>query len=154
MSNVHSDWPIVHGSGVCVAGHGVLITGASGCGKSDLALRLIDRGATLISDDAVGISIDDGLPLLRQAPNIHGKIEIFGLGIIELPAIDSVPLRLLVDLSLQTERYPDPWHFRLVKGWDVPMISLDQWMASAPLRIEYAVQLLVDRSIIPRQSAS
>jgi hypothetical protein len=34
------------------------------------------------------------------------------------------------------------------------MISLDQWMASAPLRIEYAVQMLVDRSIIPRQSAS
>ncbi len=154
MKEAHSDWPFIHGSGVCVAGQGVLITGPSGCGKSDLALRLVDRGATLISDDAVGISSVGGMPLLRQAPNIQGKIEIFGLGIVELLAIDSVPLRLLVDLSLQTERYPDPWPFGLIAGWDVPVIALDQWMASAPLRIEYAVQMLVDRSIIPRQGAN
>ena len=41
----------IHGSSVVLEDNGVMITGESGSGKSDLALRLIDNGATLISDD-------------------------------------------------------------------------------------------------------
>ena len=41
----------VHSSAIVLENHGVLIMGDSGSGKSDLALRLIDNGATLISDD-------------------------------------------------------------------------------------------------------
>jgi serine kinase of HPr protein (carbohydrate metabolism regulator) len=44
---------MVHGTAISIGGHGVLIMGESGSGKSDLALRLIDRGAILISDDVV-----------------------------------------------------------------------------------------------------
>ena len=45
----------IHASCVAVRGEGVLILGASGQGKSDLALRLIDRGATLVADDRCDI---------------------------------------------------------------------------------------------------
>ena len=41
----------IHASCVAIDGRALLIEGASGDGKSDLALRLIDRGATLVSDD-------------------------------------------------------------------------------------------------------
>ncbi|MFN3389305.1 MAG: HPr kinase/phosphorylase, partial [Allosphingosinicella sp.] len=41
----------VHASCVAIGGRAVLIAGRSGSGKSDLALRLIDRGARLVSDD-------------------------------------------------------------------------------------------------------
>ena len=54
----------VHATAVAIAGSGVLIRGASGSGKSDLALRLIDRGAILISDDLK--SHPDRFPLDRQ----------------------------------------------------------------------------------------
>ena len=41
----------IHSTSVVIDDNGVLILGDSGSGKSDLALRLIDNGATLISDD-------------------------------------------------------------------------------------------------------
>jgi serine kinase of HPr protein (carbohydrate metabolism regulator) len=41
----------IHATTVAIAGRGVMIEGQSGSGKSDLALRLIDRGGRLVSDD-------------------------------------------------------------------------------------------------------
>ncbi|MEY3906493.1 MAG: hypothetical protein RIR59_1316, partial [Pseudomonadota bacterium] len=43
--------PLLHGTCIAIKDQGVLILGASGAGKSDLALRLIDRGAALVGDD-------------------------------------------------------------------------------------------------------
>ena len=53
---------MVHGSAVAIGSLGVLIVGPSGSGKSDLVLRLIDRGAKLISDDILHIDSADGGP--------------------------------------------------------------------------------------------
>ena len=65
---------MVHGTAISIGGHAVLIMGESGSGKSDLALRLIDRGAILISDDVVFLETRDNAPILTVAPNIAGKI--------------------------------------------------------------------------------
>ncbi|MEC8006219.1 MAG: serine/threonine protein kinase, partial [Pseudomonadota bacterium] len=46
----------VHGTCVAIDGAGVLLRGPSGSGKSDLALRLIDGGATLVGDDQLELS--------------------------------------------------------------------------------------------------
>ena len=75
---------MLHGTAISIGGHGVLIMGESGSGKSDLALRLIDRGAILISDDVVFLETRDNAPILTVAPNIVGKIEVRGVGIFDV----------------------------------------------------------------------
>ena len=48
----------IHATCVAIEGRGVLIVGPSGSGKSDLALRLIDRGAALVADDYTDLNVD------------------------------------------------------------------------------------------------
>ncbi|WP_040850329.1 HPr kinase/phosphorylase, partial [Nitrospirillum viridazoti] len=76
----------VHATCVSVGGAGVLLRGASGSGKSDLALRLVDAGALLVADDQVALAADPTATLLTAtAPErLAGLIEVRGLGI--LPA--------------------------------------------------------------------
>ena len=62
----------------------MLITGPSGSGKSDLALRLLDRGFTLVSDDQTIVRRDGDRLLASAPPTIAGKLEIRGIGIVEM----------------------------------------------------------------------
>src|SRR6478752_5882906 len=81
----------LHASTVAKDGRAVLITGPSGSGKSDLALRLLDRGFTLVSDDQT-ILKKDGTRLIASTPmTIAGKLEVRGLGIIDMERTDNVP---------------------------------------------------------------
>jgi HPr kinase/phosphorylase len=90
---------IVHASAVAIAGRGVLILGASGSGKSALALALIGRGAALVADDRVRL-VRRGRALLAEAPAaIAGLIEARGVGLLRLPAVPEAPLVLAVDLD-------------------------------------------------------
>src|SRR6185312_8976695 len=89
----------VHASTVAIDGRAVLITGPSGSGKSDLALRLIDRGFILVGDDQT-IVRRDGDRLVASAPaRIAGKLEVRGIGIIEMETAGDVPVALLVELT-------------------------------------------------------
>ena len=77
----------------------MLIEGASGAGKSDLALRLIDRGALLVSDD-YSLVRRVGTSILATAPTtIAGKIEVRGVGIIEMPHDAEAEVALIVALG-------------------------------------------------------
>ena len=97
----------IHASSVAIGGRAVLIGGLSGKGKSDLALRLIDRGASLVSDDYSFVR-RQGEQLLASAPaTIAGKIEIRGVGVAEFPAVSDVPVALFVDLDESPERLPE-----------------------------------------------
>lgn len=78
----------VHGVFMDVLGLGVLITGESGLGKSELALELISRGHGLVADDAVELArkaphaIDGTCPALLQ-----NMLEVRGLGLLDIQTI-------------------------------------------------------------------
>ena len=131
----------VHCSCVAIGGRAVLIGGRSGTGKSDLALRLIDRGAALVSDDYTHVRRVAGRALAGAPPTIRGKIEMRGIGIIELDSVDDVPVALLIDLDLLPERLPDEEQSRVMAGIAIPVIALNAHEDSAPLKAEAALRL-------------
>jgi hypothetical protein len=129
----------VHATCVAIAGRGVLIRGCSGSGKSDLALRLIDRGARLVSDDYTVLSENGGRILARPPDTIVGKLEVRGVGIVELePAVD-VAVCLMADLDRTPERLPDGPHGVSLLGTLLPAVGLAALEASAPLKLEQAL---------------
>ena len=129
---------LLHASAVAIGMHAVLLTGASGRGKSDLALRLIDRGARLIADDQVQLSLD-GIRLLAATPaSIAGLIELRGVGLVQLPWTSGVPVALFVDLDAAPQRLPLPLH-RVLLGHALPVVALAAFEASASIKVEHAL---------------
>ena len=90
---------VVHGSVVALAGRGILILGASGSGKSALALALTGRGAGLVADDRVAIVRRGGALVACAPPATAGLVEARGIGILSLPAAPEAVLTLAVDLD-------------------------------------------------------
>jgi serine kinase of HPr protein (carbohydrate metabolism regulator) len=131
----------VHASSVAIDGRGVLIGGRPGMGKSDLAFRLVDRGALLISDDYTIVRRVAGVATASAPATIIGKIELRGVGIVELETAQEVPVALLVDLDERPERQPEPGETRLVAGVAIPVLRLAGLEASAPLKVEAALKL-------------
>ncbi|MGL4321836.1 MAG: HPr kinase/phosphorylase [Paracoccaceae bacterium] len=99
---------ILHGTAVAVQGRGLLITGASGVGKSSLGLALIGLGALLVSDDQTRITVADGLATLScPNPDLSGVIEARGVGLLRAEAVPDATLTLVVDLDrYENERLP------------------------------------------------
>jgi len=129
----------LHASTVASEGRAVLITGPSGSGKSDLALRMLDRGFTLVSDDQTIVK-RDGDRLLASAPhNIAGKLEIRGIGIVEMDRIENVPIGLLVELTSDIQRLPDDSRERPFLGVRLPLVTIDAMTASAPSKVALAL---------------
>jgi HPr kinase/phosphorylase len=135
----------LHGTAVSIAGEGVLIIGASGSGKSDLALRLIDRGAVLISDDRIIIEAIDGQPILRTAPNIAGLIEVRGIAIITLPFTTDVKLRLVIDLDATVMRFIDTVAIYNAGDFAIPCFAMSAFETSAAIKVELALKSVVDQ---------
>ena len=129
----------VHASTVAIDGRAVLITGPSGSGKSDLALRLIDRGFILVGDDQT-IVRRDGDRLVASAPaRIAGKLEVRGIGIIEMETASDLPVALLVELTSEIERLPEDNHRSAILGVSLPLVSIDAQAASAPAKVALAL---------------
>lgn len=134
----------MHASTVAIDGRAVMIEGPPGAGKSDLALRLIDRGATLVSDDYTEL-VRLGDDLLAAPPTtIAGRMEVRGLGIISMSHAADIPVGLLITLTDEVERLPDPLT-RDIAGITVPELRLDPHPASAPIKVERAL-----RRVLPR----
>ena len=99
----------IHGVLVDIFGEGVLITGESGIGKSEVALELIHRGHRLVTDDVVEIRKVSDETLIGRAPDITRHfIELRGIGIIDaktLFGIESVKDTMTVDLVLHLEEW-------------------------------------------------
>lgn len=130
----------IHASSVAIGGRAVLIAGLSGSGKSDLALRLIDRGAQLVSDDYTIVRRSGSDLVAGPAPNIVGKIEVRGLGIVEMSTAGEVPVALYVDLDQSPERLPEPGERRTLAGVTIPVVALAGHENSAPIKVELALK--------------
>jgi len=129
----------IHASTVSINGRAVLIAGPSGSGKSDLALRLLDRGFKLVSDDRTVVRRDGEKLIASAPPNIAGKLEIRGLGIVDMETVENVPVALFVELTSDIQRLPDENRERPVLGVRVPLISIDAMSASAPSKVALAL---------------
>jgi serine kinase of HPr protein (carbohydrate metabolism regulator) len=125
----------VHASTVALEGRAVLITGPSGSGKSDLTLRLLDRGFTLVSDDQTIVKREGDRLIASAPPNIAGKLEIRGIGIVEMDRVEQVPVALLVELTSEIQRLPDDSRERPILGIPLPLITIDAMTASAPSKV-------------------
>ena len=129
----------VHASTVASEGRAVLITGPSGSGKSDLALRLLDRGFSLVSDDQTIVRKEGNRLLASAPPNIAGKLEVRGIGIVDIETLSDVPVALLIELTSDIQRLPEDSRERPILGVSLPIISIDAMTASAPSKVALAL---------------
>jgi serine kinase of HPr protein (carbohydrate metabolism regulator) len=129
----------IHASTVAIDGRAVLISGPSGSGKSDLALRLLDRGFSLVSDDQTHVRREGDRLIASPPPNIAGKLEIRGIGIVEIDNLTDVPVALLVELTSDIQRMPDDSRERPILRVPLPLIGIDAMAASAPSKVEVAL---------------
>jgi len=145
---------LVNGTAVAWRGEGILILGPSGSGKSDLTLRLIDSGATLIADDLVEMTRDREQLLLSFPPEgpaeLKGKMEIKGLGIMSVAvAPPGIPLALVVQATppAEVELIPESLQSEWL-GLPVTTVRIHLLEPSAPAKVRLALAKLT-RSIIP-----
>ena len=141
---------LVHGTCVALGRSAALLRGPSGSGKSDLALRflfLARRGPaaleppTLVADDQVRIR-REGDRLLVEAPaTLRGKLEVRGLGIVEMKSTAEAELVLVADLVAagEVERMPDAGAMVSLLGVDVAAIRLVAAEPSAPIKLALAL---------------
>ena len=131
----------IHGTCVAVEGRGALFRGAPGSGKSDLALRLIERGAQLVADDQVIIDIVNGHVRALAEPRLEGRIEVRGVGILKVPFVQTAPLTVVFDLveSDQIPRTPETEWVELLPGHRTRVFRLAPFEASAPDKVRLIV---------------
>src|SRR5690349_14069199 len=139
---------LVHGTALALDGTAVLIRGASGSGKSDLALRCI-AGPSPMDLPRIALLSDDQVWLTRGAhgieatppPAIAGKLEVRGLGIVEVPYCPSARLALVIDLVSpdRVRRFPLDEPLTEFLGSRFPLLRLTPFEASAPLKVILAL---------------
>src|SRR5256712_13507517 len=97
------------GSMVDILGIGVLIRGASGIGKSETALGLIERGYSLVADDVTRVTSLEGRELMATAPDLtRNHMEVRGIGIINVASvfgIGSIRTEKRLDLVVTLEEW-------------------------------------------------
>jgi hypothetical protein len=126
----------------------VLLIGDSGAGKSDLALRLIGRGAELVADDRTELHVRHGQLVARAPKPLEGLLEIRALGIIEMRHAAAAAVSLVVELSATVKRMPGGSHFVPPKPLVLPRLArparmaLSAFEASAPDKVLAAVAAL------------
>ncbi len=140
---------LVHGTCVALGARAALLRGPSGAGKSDLALRFLslpgegnDRPA-LVADDQVWVAPNGRGRLAVSAPAaIAGKIEVRGLGIMRVPSLEEAELTLVCDLVATKEvprMPPHPLERAVIAGVPLPLLKLEPFEASAPLKLKLAL---------------
>jgi len=122
----------IHASCAARAGEGVLLLGPPGSGKSDMVLRLLDRGFTLVADDRV--EIDGGDAWAPAA--LAGLLEVRGLGIVRLPFLARARLVLAVELGTPPRRLPQPLRYAPA---DLPLVVVDAARPAAPQIVALAL---------------
>lgn len=143
----------LHGVLLDVYGLGILITGASGIGKSEIALELIKRGHRLISDDAVDIKRIEG-KLLGSAPTITtGMLEVRGVGIIDVSSLygmSSILQNKYIDLVISLEQYNEEFSITKVDDGDLTETILDVELKriNIPVKIGRNLAVIIEAAAV------
>ncbi|MEQ9518421.1 MAG: aldolase [Parvibaculum sp.] len=132
----------VAGTVIAIEGRAALLRGPSGSGKSDLAFRLVKQeAALLVGDDHIDLGLEGGQLIASPKPGWMGKLELRGLGIITLPALDRAPLCLVIDLVPRkaVPRLPEPV-FETLCGIQLPRLMLHGFDLTCPAKVSIALQ--------------
>jgi HPr kinase/phosphorylase len=140
---------LVHGTCVALGRHAALLRGSSGAGKSDLALRFMALPAEgelkplLVADDQLFVEArTDGTLLVSPPESIAGKIEVRGIGIVDVPYLARAQLVLICDLveAKDMPRMPPGLPDEaVIAGVPLPILKLAAFEASAPLKLKMAL---------------
>jgi HPr kinase/phosphorylase len=140
---------IVHGTCVALGPRAALLRGRSGAGKSDLALRFLALASEpgweprLVADDQVFVEAKGDAGLVASAPaTLAGKIEVRGLGILEVSHLKQAHLVLAVDLAAPHEvprMPPESLAKIMIATVPLPLLRLAPFEASAPLKLKLAL---------------
>lgn len=154
--NLTDSMSLVHGTCIAIDAKGILLRGAPGSGKSDLALRLLGLthlAAELVADDQVQLT-RRGDELWAQAPTpIAGLLEVRGVGIVHLAALAAVRLCLVLDLHApgardMVPRLPEAAHCT-IDGISLPLYPCMPFEASAPDKVALLVRCLDEDILRP-----
>jgi len=117
----------------------VLLRGPSGSGKSDLALRLIGGGDwRLVGDDQVQVWMSGGALYVAGAPRLSGALEVRGVGLQAVPALDFARVALIADCGVSPDRLPMS-RSETLEGVAVPVLALAALEPSAPGKLRLAI---------------
>ncbi|HEX4505473.1 MAG TPA: HPr kinase/phosphatase C-terminal domain-containing protein [Alphaproteobacteria bacterium] len=135
----------VHATCIAIDGHGILLRGPSGSGKSDLALRAIGGGARLVADDRVVLTRQGDAVIASAPSSLHGLIEIRGLGIMRMDAATQARIALVADMTDpgSIERLPEQRRCE-IEGTEIPWMALSPFEASATAKLRFALAAALD----------
>lgn len=132
----------IHGTSICYKQKGLLFLGKSGNGKSDLALRLIDKGANLIADDQTILTLKNNKIILTCPSEIKSKLEIRGIGIIKMPSIKEHQLDIVFQLKSfrEIKRIPNE-NWRMLLDQKIPYYEIDPFELSVNAKINFLLKI-------------
>ena len=146
LANIHATCIMIGGAGLPFGTSpecGVLLLGESGSGKSDLALRLIERGAHLVSDDRTELFLHDGLLHAQPPLNIRGLLEVRGVGVLSIG--HRAPAKLALAVVLRRDdpppRLPEPEWYQPPQvlasscKMRIPLLRLDPFAHAATAKL-------------------
>lgn len=135
----------IHATAIAINGHAVLLRGMSGAGKSDLALRLIDAGASLVTDDQSVLTRHGDALIVRSPSTIGGLIEVRGIGIMRIAAVTEAPVAMIADLVApnKVERLPARRREEIL-GISLPVIEIAPFEHSAPIKLRLALRAFTE----------
>jgi len=139
---IHANAVAVRSPGPHGGWRGVLLTGDSGAGKSDLSLRLMQAGWRLVGDDYVHIWSAGGGLYARAPETLAGRIEVRGVGIVSAAHLDLARVVLAVRcVDRPPERLPEP-AFETLAGVRLPQLEIEALQPGAPARLAAALRSL------------
>ena len=135
----------VHATCIVIDGHGILLRGPSGSGKSDLALRAIDQGGRLVADDRVILTRHGDSVIASAPPSLQGLVEIRGLGIVRMGTVPEARIALVADMTDPggIERLPGQRQCE-IEGTAIPWVALNPFEASAIAKLRFALAAALD----------
>ena len=132
----------MHSTAISLNGDGILIKGPSGSGKTDLALRLIESGGKLISDDQVVIKRKAKKLFLSSPKELNGLMQLSGIGIVKVDYVENIPLELVV--KLQPFKVLDPFPINkqeVIEDFSIPALNLYSFSISATAKIKITLDV-------------